>query len=109
MDETVGGLFRHFGRFDKEYDMAGADDIGHYDKEYGENCQVLTMVECVGEFDFFASATCFDFFSSVEELDGNRKRQGRVCPLPLHDARLEISDSAESLQGVGIHEIDFIY
>ena len=54
--------------------MAGADDIGHYDKEYGENCQVLTMVECVGEFDFFASATCFDFFSSVEELDGDRER-----------------------------------
>ena len=60
--------------------MAGADDIGHYDKEYGENCQVLTMVECVGEFDFFASATCLDFFSSVEELDGDRERQGRVCP-----------------------------
>ena len=65
MDETVGEVVSSFrpqapsGRFDKEYDMAGVDDIGHYDKEYGKSCQVVTMVECVGEFDFFSSATCF--------------------------------------------------
>ena len=65
MDETVGEVVSSFrpqapaGRFDKEYDMAGIDDIGQYDKENGQGCQVVTMVECVGEFDFFSSVTCF--------------------------------------------------
>ena len=27
--------------------------------EYGKICQVVAMVECVGEFDFFSSTTCF--------------------------------------------------
>ena len=65
MDETVGEVVSSFrplapsGRFDKEYDLAGVDDIGHYDKDYGKSCQVVTMVECVGEFDFFSFATCY--------------------------------------------------
>ena len=47
MDETVGEVVSSFrplgpsGRFDKEYDMAGVDDIGHYDKEYGKGCQLV--------------------------------------------------------------------